>query len=130
MLRVIQECQPTWVIGENVVGIESMALEQVVSDLEASGYEVAPPLEIPACSVGHDHKRARFWFLAYADQSGKPGCALDEKAPVLRGCGSDGEGMGAAHGVSSELDELRAYGNAVVPQIPEIIGRAIMKAAA
>lgn len=33
-----------------------------------------------------------------------------------------------AHGVSARVDRLKSLGNAVVPQIPEIIGRAIIKA--
>jgi len=33
-----------------------------------------------------------------------------------------------AHGVPSRVDRLRALGNAVVPQIPELIGRAILEA--
>jgi DNA (cytosine-5)-methyltransferase 1 len=32
-----------------------------------------------------------------------------------------------AHGVPNRVDRLKALGNAVVPQIPEIIGRAIME---
>ena len=35
-----------------------------------------------------------------------------------------------AHGVSRRVDRLRQLGNAVVPQIPEIIGKAIMEIAA
>jgi DNA (cytosine-5)-methyltransferase 1 len=35
-----------------------------------------------------------------------------------------------AHGVPSRVDRLRGLGNAVVPQIPEIIGRAILTAEA
>jgi DNA (cytosine-5)-methyltransferase 1 len=33
-----------------------------------------------------------------------------------------------AHGVPDRVGQLRAYGNAVVPQIPELIGRAILAA--
>jgi hypothetical protein len=32
-----------------------------------------------------------------------------------------------AHGVSKRVDRLKALGNAVVPQIPEMIGRAILR---
>jgi DNA (cytosine-5)-methyltransferase 1 len=33
-----------------------------------------------------------------------------------------------AHGVASRVDRLRGLGNSLVPQIPELIGRAIMAA--
>jgi len=128
MLRIVSECQPSWVIGENVAGIESLALRQVVSDLEGAGYEVAPPFEIPACAVGHDHRRSRFWFLAHANVRSEYGGSFNAEAPLLQGPRHDAAGMGTAHGISDRLDRRRmeALGNAVVPQIPEIIGRAIM----
>ena len=69
MLRVIQELQPTWVIGENVPGIVNMALDQVLSDLENQGYEVQAFL-IPACSVEALHKRERVFIAANAKRNG------------------------------------------------------------
>lgn len=42
MFRIIKECKPTWVIGENVTGLDGLGLEQSASDLESIGYEVAP----------------------------------------------------------------------------------------
>ena len=65
MLRVIQELKPAWVIGENVPGIVNLALDTVLSDLEAEGYESQAFL-IPACGVDAPHKRDRIAILAYS----------------------------------------------------------------
>jgi DNA (cytosine-5)-methyltransferase 1 len=131
MLRIIQEVGPSWAILENVVGIESMALEQVVSDLEAIGHKVWT-FEIPACAVGHAHKRARLWICAYANRDGESGGALNAEASWRAVARDDSASMGKAHGLSGRLDghRMRALGNAVVPQIPELIGRAILQAEA
>lgn len=63
MLRVIREIQPTWIVGENVPGIISLALDQVYVDLENEGYTVQAFI-IPACAVNAIHKRDRVWILA------------------------------------------------------------------
>jgi DNA (cytosine-5)-methyltransferase 1 len=69
MLRVISEAKPSWVLGENVVGIDGLELDNCISGLEAIGYEVAPPLEIPACAVDAKHRRMRVWIIANANGS-------------------------------------------------------------
>jgi len=63
MLRVIREAQPTWIIGENVAGIVTMELDNILSDLESLGYS-AWPLIIPACAVDARHRRDRVWIIA------------------------------------------------------------------
>lgn len=65
MLRVIKECRPRWVIGENVPGIINLALETVCSDLEAEGFKVWPVV-FPSHALGAPHKRDRLWIIAYS----------------------------------------------------------------
>jgi DNA (cytosine-5)-methyltransferase 1 len=73
MLRVIQELQPTWVIGENVPGIVNMALDQVLSDLESLNYSTQAFL-IPACAVDAPHRRNRIFITAYTNSTGRSEC--------------------------------------------------------
>jgi len=65
MFRIIKECRPSWIIGENVAGIIELALEEVCLDLESEGYEVWP-IVIPACAVNAPHRRDRVWIIAHA----------------------------------------------------------------
>ena len=64
MVRVIKELRPTWVVGENVAGIVSMALDDVLSDLEAEGYQTRTFL-VPAHAVGAPHRRYRTAIVAH-----------------------------------------------------------------
>ena len=64
MLRVIREARPTWVIGENVPGIISLALDGVLADLECEGY-ACETFIIPACAVDAKHRRSRVWIVAH-----------------------------------------------------------------
>ena len=69
MLRVIRDVKPTWVVGENVLGLvnwnDGLVFNEVQADLEAEGYEVQA-FVFPAASVNAPHKRDRVWFVAYA----------------------------------------------------------------
>lgn len=74
MLRAIREIQPTWVVGENVLGLVNwnggLVFEEVQTELEAQGYEVQPYV-LPAASVNAPHRRDRVWFVAYSDHKGR-----------------------------------------------------------
>ena len=53
----------------------------------------------------------------------------ERRAATERGWWTSEPAVGRmAHGVPSRVDRLKALGNAVVPQIPELIGRAILEA--
>lgn len=73
MLRVIRECSPRWIVGENVRGLVNwnggLVFEEVCADLEACGYSVQPFI-LPACAVNAPHRRDRVWFVAHANDNG------------------------------------------------------------
>lgn len=52
------------------------------------------------------------------------GCAREWLKPRPLGAVA----VGVVNGLSGRLGEIKGYGNAVVPQIPELIGNAILSA--
>lgn len=136
MLRVIEELRPRWVVGENVAGIVNMALDTVLSDLEAKGY-TAGAFIIPACAVGAPHRRDRIAIVANAGSIGYKGTKrLSENIEkIVTGTTRtyrtiaqfpDGNDwmqraresgfLRRNNGIPHRLDRLRSLGNAVVPQ--------------
>ena len=69
MFRIIKECRPRWVIGENVSGFINMALDDVCLNLESEGYEVRT-FVLPACSVDARHRRDRVFIVGYTREWG------------------------------------------------------------
>ena len=88
MLRVISEAKPDWCLIENVAGIINMALDGVLSDLEAEGYETQA-FVIPACAVNAPHRRNRVWIVAntcrprlaqWEEQYARPQCETAQRS--------------------------------------------------
>ena len=90
MLRVIEELQPRWVVGENVAGIVTMALDQVLSDLEGRGYACGA-FVIPACAVDAPHRRDRVAIVAYrqGERRGERGNGIGGSPQRASGDGVD-----------------------------------------
>ena len=79
MFRLIRECRPAWVCGENVAGLIKLGLDEVLSDLEGEGYATRT-FNLPACAVGAPHIRQRLWIIAHADSQGEPDKPFDDGA--------------------------------------------------
>jgi DNA (cytosine-5)-methyltransferase 1 len=137
IVRLAGDIRPKLVLVENVYALTFRGLGRVLGDLAGLGMD-AEWYRIPAAAVGAPHRRDRVWVVAYADDFGRGSTPFgydalrqherpfsqDFRVPELPEpaiCRVD-------DGVPSRVDRLRALGNAVVPQIPELIGRAILAA--
>lgn len=133
MSRLIRELRPRWVICENVAGHVELGLDAVLADLDDSGY-TATPFVIPACAVGAPHRRDRVWIVAHAAGIGLPRqlgpqeryLTSELPAQTFRWDLPAPFTVGGDDGIPWRMERAQALGNAVVPQIPELIGRAIL----
>lgn len=148
--RLVGELGPKFVIVENVAALLDRGMGRVLGDLASLGYDAQWDC-LSAADVGLPQARDRTWIVAYpaglyveepalvaaeilhgqsrgawADE-GRPGATWAADQPPL---------VGMADGISPELDgrdygnRSAALGNSVVPQIPELIGRAILRSRA
>lgn len=69
MARLIADTRPRWVVAENVPGLVTLGLDDVLDDLEAAGY-TARTLVYQAAMVGAPHRRERVFIVAYTGESG------------------------------------------------------------
>ncbi len=155
IIRLLREIRPRFVIMENVANLLSGPPEQrggwfgrILGELAESGYN-AEWENIPASSMFHEHKRERVWIVAYSHQIMRP---IMEESFKIRSSWQHSSSMekrcfhrppsisvpmgqlyadpsgGSSRnddGFPIALDRIGACGNAVVPQIPELIGLAI-----
>ena len=148
--RLVSELRPKYLIVENVTGLLSGPSEQpggwfgrVLGDLASLGYDAEWHC-IPAGNLGAPHERDRVWIVAYPREERAERVI---KNPVSRvsafswcedvrgpsGFRDRPDLYGSSlcrnyHGIPDGAHRVAALGNAVVPQIPEFIGRAIMDA--
>jgi DNA (cytosine-5)-methyltransferase 1 len=137
--RLVGEIRPRFVVVENVtnlltgpVGNPGGWFGRILGDLAALGYDAEWHC-IPAGNLGAPHERDRVWIVAYPNgtqcERGGVSRRIYEEYANARRC-SWWEDQSALHGtddgVSDRSHRLKAIGNAVVPQIPELIGKAIM----
>lgn len=151
VVRLAGEIQFDFIILENVAALLSGPSDnpggwfaQILADLASIGYD-AEWHNIPASALGAPHRRERIWIIAYPECAGRQGpiaddcifsgafeafaipfdgsiagwCRLAERRAPVR----DGNGVS----LKLDRDRLKALGNAVIPQIPELIGHAILK---
>lgn len=146
MFRTIGRVRPAYVIIENspnlLAGANGAWFSTILCDLASIGYDAEWDC-IRATAVGAIHERNRVWIIAYPHGSRMEGLDFSQSirayseesrrwqlARAIDAC-LPADDYAARRGdiddVPIIMEQLKSYGNAVIPQIPEIIGRAILR---
>ena len=142
--RIISTVQPKFVVVENVTalltGDGGRWFGQFLGDLAQIGYDAQWHC-IPASYIGANHTRDRSWIVAHSNEMGRK---IYNQPITRRSLSRDwvedvariwktpiSEIIRMDDGVSGKLDKNRiaALGNAIVPQIAELIFMAIKQTA-
>jgi DNA (cytosine-5)-methyltransferase 1 len=152
---LIGASRPNVIMGEQVAAaVGKDWLDGVHIDLEGIGYACGAAV-VPACAVDAPHRRDRLWFVANTECPGSLPCPFSRihreaqsewprnVEPVGRraawagavfAVGADGKARRVepgirllAHGVPARVGKLRAYGNAIVPQVAAEVIAAFME---
>jgi len=133
--RIISNIQPRWVVIENVGAISVRGLSEVIKGLSEIGYSSEWQI-ISARDIGAWHLRKRMFIVSYPNSEGLEGDVskvMERKgywrqyaniarpgwrSPTPRICGKP-------HGIPNRMDRLKSLGNAIVPQVAQVIMEAI-----
>ena len=147
VVRALRLVRPKFLLLENVAALLDRGLDRVFGALAANGYDAEWDC-VGADRLGASQHRERIWILANANDkrlqgpiwAGKSHSAREEwkascREPLRSACGFWPPGPLAVNDIPRMFDgptdrahRLKAVGNLIVPQIPELIGRAIMEA--
>ncbi len=141
MRRIVEGVRPRWVLAENVPGIVYSYLDTVWTDLETIGYTVGA-FTLPAAALGAPHIRERVFIIARiagdvpdAASVGCDGWLFDAQATIQEWLAAaernnpwaaEPRVARMAYGIPHRVDRVKALGNAVVPQVAELVGRLIL----
>lgn len=147
VLDAISGLRPRYALLENVRGHVSLGGISVIGDLASIGYNAEWRI-VSAASVGANHRRDRLIIVAYPNNT--TGGASEHDAhqnrtetsqkreiflrvepgrfsSIPRWWETEPDVGRVADGVPNWLDRIRGLGNAVVPQVAEVIGRMIVE---
>lgn len=143
MCRLAGELGCRFMLMENVANLLNRGFGDVLGALAEIGFDAEWEC-ISARDLGADHLRERVWILAYPQCKGRKRfeplngvlgrakAALPKHGDPTLGAWlslvDSEQSIRSEHGLSigMERSRIHAIGNAVVPQIPELIGRAIL----
>jgi len=144
--RIADDIRPDWLLLENVAAILGRGLDRVLGDLASIGFDAWWEC-VSASSLGYPHERDRWFAVAYPAglrrDEGERSAQVWRRLLRARTLGGPSAWAQAANddkvrsefirtvdGLPNHVDRLDALGNALVPEIPELIGRAILQARA
>lgn len=144
LFRLIRESKPDVIFGEQVSGTDGLEwLAGVHSDVESISYRLGA-IDIPSASVGAAHVRPRLYWVADPCSEGlerhlrqRSGLRSIESTPSAERSNRSlpariherptPASVRHANGVSRPVGDIKAFGNAIVPQLAAAFIRSYME---